>query len=83
MTSITIDITRDDLVAIAKQRARDAGVDVDALTLRPLDGPGVGIQIEPAWWDFEDSPDGRTEALLSGVDPSSIVVTFRLMGSSC
>ena len=74
MTEIKISITKEDLVAIAKAKAKTAGIDIDALTLRPLDGGGDGLQVKPEWYALEDS-DG--EFLLPWFDLDAVSVTFR------
>ena len=74
MTEIAITITKDDLIAIAKQKAKAAGVDVDSLTLRPLRGPGVGLQVQPEWYDLQESDE---DFVLPWFDLDAVKITFR------
>jgi len=77
MTEIKIRITREELIALAKAKAASSRVNIDELTLRPQTGPGVGIMVEPEWWDYDDTPEGRSEAVNSAADPDAVIVTFR------
>jgi hypothetical protein len=74
MTEITISITKKDLVAIAKAKAKTAGIDIDALTLRPLDQGGDGLQVKPEWYALEDSDD---DFAIPWFDIDAVSVTFR------
>ena len=74
MTEIKISITKEDLVAIAKAKAKTAGIDIDALTLRPVGAGGDGLQVKPEWYALEDSDD---DFLLPWFDIDAVSVTFR------
>jgi len=74
MTKITIIITKEDLVAIAKVKAKTAGIDIDALTLRPAGGHGDGLQVQPEWYALDDNADDFT---IPWFDIDAVSVTFR------
>ena len=74
MTEIKISITKEDLVAIAKAKAKTAGIDIDALTLRPIDGGGDGLQVKPEWYSIDDSDD---EFTIPWFDIDAVSVVFR------
>jgi hypothetical protein len=80
MTKITITITKEDLVAIAKVKAKTAGIDIDALTLRPVGGHGDGLQVKPEWYALDDSDD---DFILPWFDLDAVTVTFRPKESAC
>ena len=74
MTEITISITKKDLIAIAKAKAKTAGIDIDALTLRPVEGHGSGLQVKPEWYAIDDSDD---DFAIPWFDIDAVAVTFR------
>ena len=76
MTEIKISITKEDLVAIAKAKAKTAGIDIDALTLRQVGGLGTGpgLQVKPEWYAIDDSDD---EFTIPWFDIDAVSVTFR------